>query len=136
MKRILPLALIGTTLLSCQSETEQVKIAKAHIKTLGYSDTDISQYTFTQAEFLGKDVYNMINEKYKAKYKSANLVGDYKMMEASATIQIKNLITANTVNLLKFWKVQAVQMDGVDTLHHKIVYLDNKNNIVDDYNRK
>lgn len=136
MKRLLVVALIGTTMLSCQSETEQVKIAKAHIKTLGYSDTDISQYTFTQAEFLGKDVYNMINEKYKAKYKSANSVGDYKMMEASANIQIKNLIIANTVKSVKFWKVQAVQMDGADTLHHKVVYLDEKNKVLDDYNRK
>jgi len=121
MKKILLLALIGTTMLSCQSETEQVKIAKAHIKTLGYSDTDISQYAFTQAKFLGKDVYNMINKKYEAKYKSANLVGDYRVMEASANIQIKNLIIASTLKSVMFWKVEAVKLDDQNTLNHNIV---------------
>ncbi|AWG26879.1 hypothetical protein FK004_17405 [Flavobacterium kingsejongi] len=106
------------------------------MKNMGYKDFEIEPYTFTVKEFNDKDIYLMIEKKYAENFHRISKIGTFDEITAVQKKQMEILEKANKSTGEKFWKVQAIQMDGSDTLHNKIIYIDNDNKVVDNYNIK
>lgn len=98
-------------------------------------DFELEKYQFKVTEAFDKDVYKMVQKKYDENIKRDKSIGDLKSVGENYKI-IENYLNLSINSTGKtFYKVQAYRIEE-DTLNNKIVFIDNKNQVIDSHNIK
>lgn len=135
MKKLIIAAFIALALTSCTKHGEQIEVAKNKMKSWNISEKDIDGYTFVTAEISDKEMYSKLSGKYLAKsneYKDSDL--DAAAFALKKAGEFTDMI--GKASDKRFYIVKATAVAAGDTIHKKIFYIDDKNEIIDMDNLK
>ncbi len=119
---------------SCSKNAEQVDAAKAKLAELG--DKNVEQLDFTVTEVKSLDVYKKISTSYQRSYRNLSELGELDAAGKQLETSSKYLTLAENNPDKTFYIVTGLQVAAGDTIHKKIFYIDDKNQVIDFENLK
>jgi len=134
MKRFLITLSFASLLIACGQNSAQIDAAKNKLAELGVSDP--GKYEYKASEVSGLDVYKKIATKYTNQSHDLKDIGDYEGASKKIEESNKNLTLAEANKDKKFGIVNAYELAAGDTLHKIILYVDDKNTVIDFENLK
>jgi len=134
MKKII-LFVTGTMLfVSCSKNAEQIDAAKAKLADMGDKNAEQLDYTVTEVNSL--DFYKKVSRSYRNSAEMLGELGEYDAAGEELKKSSKFLELADKDSDETYYIVTGLKVAAGDTIHRKIFYVDDKNQVVEFENLK
>lgn len=127
MRKLILLAAV-VLLTACSNDSKQINFAKEFLKKRGSSPSEIESTQFKVTEAISSDIYSVLYDKKTEMIKESIYAGvDTKDLEKKADEFLKKSKSDSG----HCFKVQCYRLVDKDTVSNSVIYLDDKNNLID-----
>lgn len=127
MKKLLYIIATGLLLTACTKNAEQIDIAKKKLAEAG--TTDLENYKYKVAEVKDAEAYRKIAGHYLELY-DINMLNNTEDAKSNLEDSKSYIEKAKHPENKIFFQVDAYQLVATDTVHKKIVFLNDKNAVL------